>query len=140
MLILLYLLLILIMLHNVLVIVGLSRVRMKPLVLLSIVEAAAMFLVASTSFATRNWLLLVWGFCVYRLAVMVELVGTAWYFTRKPSPLIWVNGMIVLIAGLSILTKSLWVFGIGYLLFWTLSYLTGRKQFQTASNPKNVNS
>jgi len=122
----------LIFLHNMIGLWGLLRQRQIRRDLLSLLFEGLMasLTILAVIVQKKIWLLL--GFAGYRTLIILE---SAWINLRKqrpPSPVLPANLLVVGAALLSFWLDADWIFVIGYVIFWALSWWTARRMMHRA--------
>jgi hypothetical protein len=123
----LYLLSLVLIFHDCLLILGLSRINQHNKHTFSLIIATAMIAMAILSIAFQSWAILTFSYAVYRLLIMVDMIAPAIRAHRPPSPLLPVNLLIVSGAMLAYFFHWWLVFVGSYVIFWSLSLLVAKR-------------
>ncbi|MEL6590804.1 MAG: hypothetical protein AAFP02_10255 [Bacteroidota bacterium] len=124
---LLYILALLIVLHDSLMLYGLLRLPNGRKHWYSLTVGAFSILGAIFSMWFLSWKLLVICFAVGRLLLMIDTIVSTWHH-RSTSLILPVNLLMVAGCFTAYLSEHWWIFALSYALYWVASYLVARNR------------
>lgn len=124
---LLYVLALLIVLHDSLMVYGLLRMPNGRKHWYSLTVGILSVLGAVFSMWFLSWEILVISFAVCRLLLMIDTIVSTW--NRNRSSMILPINLLMVAGSLSAyLSKHWWIFALSYFLFWVVTYLFARQK------------